>query len=90
VSKFNFDAHYRVDGYDGVAWYAIKHPMFREPMDSEFAGGFEEFPDVNRVVLVMVGDDRKFEFGVDEVHVIPEDGFCRECGQIGCGCSVYT
>jgi hypothetical protein len=87
--SFDFNAHYRVDGYDGVAWYALKHPAVREPIDCELAGSFEEFPNVNRVVLVMVGDDRKFEFDVDEVHKITETDFCRECGQIGCGCSVY-
>lgn len=80
MSAFDFEAHYKVDGYDGIAWYALRHPVV-PPVD----GLDEDEEDTDRVVLVMVGDDRKFEFGRDEVHKISEDSFCHGCGQIGCG-----
>lgn len=43
------------------------------------------FQDVEgRIVCVMVGDDRRFDFDPDEVHPLDREAFCGECGQVGC------
>ncbi len=44
----------------------------------------EPEPDHDHVRAVMVGDDRVFTFGRDEVTAIDDDSYCAECGQIGC------
>lgn len=41
--------------------------------------------DFDHAVVVMVGDDRRHTVDVSELTPIPENGFCPECGQIGCG-----
>lgn len=106
TTEIDFDAAYRVDGYDGIAWrvweYAKLDPPtecqghFVEPSEREddqsdtyYCEGYclqdyEPVENRERVIAVMVGDDRKFDFGIDEIHVIPEYSFCSQCGQIGC------
>jgi hypothetical protein len=32
----------------------------------------------------MVGDDREMIVDIDDCRPLSEDGFCSECGQIGC------
>ena len=39
----------------------------------------------DRVQCVMIGDDRKYVFYVDELEPISDDEYCHGCGQIGCG-----
>jgi len=79
---------YRVDGYDGIAWRFIQHPVVTEYDD--YGDAVDQTEDTDQAIMVMVGDDRRFTFGTDEVHIIPDDSFCRECGQIGCGCNAYN
>lgn len=70
------DDHYNDSGY-------LLHPecwLYNEP---------EEVEVTDYVTCVMVGDDREETFDVRDLTIIPEDGYCRECGQIGCGSSVY-
>lgn len=38
-----------------------------------------------RVLVVMVGDDRKHEVDVEDLTPLAEDAYCGSCGQIGCG-----
>lgn len=73
--SFPADA-YRVTGYDGVAWYVLGWEV--EP-------GEEEMEATGRVVAVMVGDDRRFTFDLDELSPLGEGEYCPDCGQIGCG-----
>jgi hypothetical protein len=49
----------------------------------------EIVPDTDRVRAIMVGDDREFTFDVSDLTVIPDDGYCRDCGQTGCASNVY-
>jgi hypothetical protein len=49
----------------------------------------EEVDDTSRVKAVMVGDDRPEIIDVDDLVLIPEDGYCRDCGQTGCTSNVY-
>ena len=44
----------------------------------------ETADDTTRVRAVMVGDDREHIVDTDDLTPLPEDGYCRECGQTGC------
>jgi hypothetical protein len=38
-----------------------------------------------RVVAIMIGDDRRFTFDADDlVEPLAREAYCGECGQIGC------
>lgn len=98
---FDFDAHYQVKGYRGIAFYALGWfaeyvPVMCFDQDDDGneieveSGEFELDSNKSKVVLVMVGDDRRHIFDVVDCQIIPEDGFCRECGQIGCKHNVYA
>ena len=97
----DFDAHYKVTRWPAVAfrllgWQAAFEPVNCYVLDDDGneiemeSGEFDEVPDFDYVVGVMVGDDRRHVIEVCDLELIPEDGFCRECGQIGCGCNVYA
>ena len=97
----DFDATYTVDGMPGVAWRIIEHPMLEvecqgHPDDGDFDGPMGETfycdgscegdpVDEDKVVAIMVGDDRRHVIDVDELTPIDEDDFCHGCGQVGCG-----
>lgn len=97
----DFDAHYQCAGYRGIAWYLLGWAVeYRSVMTLALdndgneveieSGEFEPEADTTRVVAVMVGDDRRFVFDLEDIKLITEDGFCRDCGQIGCYCNVYA
>ena len=84
----DFDAHYTIHGWSkGIAWYLLGYEMIRDE-DYEWSGIEEENRDMVRAT--MVGDDRVFVIDIDDLQIIPEDSFCRDCGQVGCGCNVYA
>jgi hypothetical protein len=83
---FDFDAHYRVSGYGGIAWYVLGYEMIRDE-DYEWSG--MEYENRERVRAVMVGDDRVFVFDVEDFEPLADDEYCRDCGQIGCTSNVY-
>jgi hypothetical protein len=99
----DFDAHYRVAGWPAVAfvllgWSGEWEPTmclctddegheWEEPSDD---GEGEWIADYSTVVAVMVGDDRRHDVDVSDLELISEDGFCRDCGQVGCRCNVYA
>lgn len=98
----DMDAHYKVSGYGGVAFYLIGYAEEWTPQeyvwdgdgDPEDEGSYlysdpELIEDRTRVRAVMVGDDHVWTFDVSDLQMIPEDAFCRECGQIGCGHAVW-
>lgn len=98
----DFDAHYTVSGYAGIAfyllgWKAASVPVMCLAIDPETgdeyeveSGEYDTEPDYQTVIAVMVGDDRKHSVDVSDLTIIPEESFCRSCGQIGCGCNVYA
>ena len=101
MGEFDFSAHYKVHEYgNGIAWYAVGYATTEvevedswtddETGETFYSYDVETVEDPERVVMVMVGDDREFTYDVEDVEVIPDDSFCRDCGQIGCGCNVYV
>ena len=73
-------AAYRVEGYRGIAWYARGWEV--EPdEDTKWTG---QLTRTGRVVLTMVGDDRRFVFDIADIAPIPRESYCGECGQLGC------
>lgn len=56
---------------------------FTEEVEVE-SDEWETTEDQSRVVVHMVGDDRRFTVEVEAVEVLAEDGYCHGCGQIGC------
>jgi hypothetical protein len=88
MSELDFDAAYKVEGYDGIAWrikeFAPAELNDDEVDDYHFCHPSEMPVDESRVIAIMIGDDRQFEFGIDEITPIEEDSYCHSCGQIGC------
>jgi hypothetical protein len=91
-TDFDFDAAYKVEGYRGIAWYVVGYvkdiqvnPVYDE--DDEYTGfdDWEEVEDRSKVVCIMVGDDRKFTFDIEDLAKLNEEEYCPSCGQIGCG-----
>ena len=77
---------YRASGYGGIAWRYVGDETAPDE-DTEWSG--IEGP-TGRVVMVMIGDDRRFTFDPDECEPIARDEFCSECGQIGCHADAYS
>ncbi len=79
MPAFDFDASYRVDGSEGIAYRADRWQT--EPdEDTEWSG--IEIP-TGMLEMHMIGDDRTFIVDPDDCE--PIDGPVCSCGQIGCG-----
>lgn len=81
TDEFDFNAAYRVEGWPAVAWRATSYGKIYDE-DYEWSGII--YDDTERVVCHMVGDDKDYTFGVEELTKIDEEDYCPECGQIGC------
>lgn len=57
--------------------------------DPDGEGEWVDDIESGQVLVVMVGDDKKYTVDIDDLTKIGELEFCRDCGQIGCGCNVY-
>ena len=77
--------HYRVSGYSGIAFYVLGWET--EPNADTDWTGIEER--TGNVLAVMVGDDHRHSIDPDDLEPLDPLDFCRDCGQIGCGCNVY-
>jgi hypothetical protein len=82
MTPLDFNAHYTVDGYRGIAFYLRGY--VEAPGDDYEWSGIMEY-DHDFVVAVMVGDDREHIVDVTALTLLSEDDYCPECGQIGCG-----
>ena len=71
---------YRVAGYNGIAFYVLGWET--EPDENTEWSGMEVR--TGQVLAVMVGDDKRHRFDVDELTALPRADYCGECGQIGC------
>lgn len=76
------DAHYTVSGWDGIAFYVYGFPKVWDQDEQTWESQGEE---CGRVLVVMVGDDRKHEVDVEDLTLLPETDYCAGCGQVGCG-----
>lgn len=72
---------YMIEGEVKVAWYCIGYVEVKDE-DFEWTGIITY--DESRVVCVMVGDDREFNFDIEDLIPIADEDYCSECGQIGC------
>lgn len=102
MKGIDFEAHYSVDGYKGIAFFLAGYEQTWEPYtclvtDPDTGEEYEEPIDegewvdnTDAVRAIMVGDDRVHIVDVDDLTIIEEDSFCRECGQVGCGHNVYV
>ena len=82
----DFDAHYKVRGYAGIAFFLLGWET--EPDEDTEWSGMENR--TGKVIAVMVGDDRRHAIDKEDLTLLEEDKFCRSCGEIGCGCNVYS
>lgn len=73
--------HYRVAGWDGIAFYVLGWET--EPDEDTEWSGYEVR--TGKVLVVMVGDDKRHAVDPEDLEPLNEDAFCHECGQIRCG-----
>jgi hypothetical protein len=72
----------KVQGWRGIAFYIYGYAK-------EWDEAYEEWaPNENKLVVIMVGDDRKHTVDVEDVSPLNDSEFCGDCGQIGCGHNV--
>jgi hypothetical protein len=45
--------------------------------------GYESV-EADKAVVVMVGDDQRLTYDMEDLTPLPDEAFCGECGQIGC------
>lgn len=95
TTEINFDGRFSIAGWRGIAFYLIGYAHTMEPVmcyDTDEdgneieieSGEFEKVEDLENVIAVMVGDDRKHTVSVDDLTEIDEESYCPSCGQIGC------
>ncbi len=100
------EARYSVFQYPGVAFYVTgpaqewteeSWEIICEDDDCDHASDMcyiyhepERVDSDYQVDAIMVGDDRIFHVFVDDLELIPDESYCRDCGQIGCTSNVYV
>lgn len=98
-AELDFSARYRHSDFRGVAlrihgWVKTWEPYTGLTTDEDGTEFEEEIPgegewvdDVagGRVLVIMVGDDRKYTVDLEDLEPIEDHEYCHECGQIGCG-----
>ena len=70
----------QVDGWNGIAFHVYGYET--EPDEDTEWSGYEVR--TGNLVVCMVGDDLLHSVDPDDVHELPREGYCGECGQIGC------
>ena len=80
LADITTDNRYKVEGYNGIAFYFAGHVMDRY---------MDEYGDVDEeqsgmVYMIMVGDDHKHVIDPEDVAIIDPESYCHVCGQIGC------
>ena len=74
------EARYTVAGWPGVAVW-VDGPE----CDPDEETGWTGFTiPTGRALVVMVGDDLRHAVDPSDLSLIPEDGYCPGCGQVGC------
>lgn len=78
--EFDADA-YTVAGWRGIAFRVLGWETAPDA-DTEWSG-YEVR--TGRLLVVMIGDDRRHAVDPEDVTPIARAEYCGECGQIGCG-----
>lgn len=76
---------YSVRQYPGIA-FRVNGWETEPDEDTEWSGCENR---TGMLDMTMIGDDRHFHIDPSDVMEIAPTDFCRECGQIGCGCAVW-
>lgn len=85
---FDFSKAYRATNWGaGIAWRATGY-VTENVYDEDF-DGYDEVENHERVVAHMIGDDRNYEFDIEDLEPLDDDAYCRDCGQVGCTHNVY-
>lgn len=84
-AAFNAD-YYKVRQFPGIAFCVLGWET--EPDEDTEWSGYDVR--TGRVLAVMVGDDHRHVVEPDDLEPLANDAFCRDCGQIGCGCNMYA
>lgn len=71
---------YAVRGYRGIAFHVLGWET--EPDEDTEWSGYEMR--TGRVVVVMVGDDRRHAVDPEDVTALDDLAYCAVCGQVGC------
>lgn len=97
--KLDYDTRYRVAGWKGIAFRFAGFPTRWEPTttlvedpetgetweaDTGEGEHVEQDASCGRVLVVMVGDDKRHEVDVGDLSPLADGEFCGCCGQIGC------
>lgn len=93
--ELDYDARYTVDGYNGVAFYIYGYKQVYEPditiFEDEDGNEYQEeigegnwVDDKETLLMVMVGDNKKWEVDPEDITKISDDDYCLVCGQVGC------
>jgi hypothetical protein len=69
-----------VAGHGGIAFYVVG-PEEIPDEDTEWSGYLQP---TGRIICVMVGDDHRWTFDPEDLTILPEDGYCRDCGSTRC------
>lgn len=89
MTDFDFSPAYTADGWAaGIAWRVDRYAYADDDLEQYEWSGIHEY-DRTRVVAHMIGDDQPFDLDVDDLTPLGDRDYCRECGQVGCGCCVY-
>ena len=73
---------YTVKGWRGIAFYVLGWEVECEYTEDGDETGYKNR--TGRVIVVMVGDDRKHFVDAEDLTPLAEGESCRECGQVGC------
>lgn len=80
------DQRYTVEGFGGVAvWYAGREVERYWDLDEGIDWSEPEERTTGRVLVVMVGDDRRHSVEPEDLTPIDDEDYCGGCGQVGCG-----
>ena len=80
-AALDFNKRYAVAEYPGIAFY-LRGYVEHDDEDTEWSG--IRAVDRERVVAVMVGDDREHIVEIEDLSVLADEDYCGVCGQIGC------
>jgi hypothetical protein len=79
------EAHFSADAYSVKGWRGIAFGVLGWEQSAPDEDG--DTSDTGKVVVVMVGDDKRWVVNEDDITPLAEHDYCGGCGQIGCHAS---